>query len=301
MLHYGGNLILWQSFLSHEVHLFVTSCFNMLEWWIKDKKLHQNFTAIDLNCLTGNGSHCFSYQHVRKLTVKTPRPPLPRRYYSACSLSVFIVGSMFALLVNICSTCGSAIKLRLWGCYWSGWWNVKGLFRSSCADVRAHVEVCALDVVRCRSLRLCHGSPIVFPTHKPLWEMRIAWVDGSFHMTLWSQVSLALLFSCSLLHKHCFYWCLLSFSRIIHFCIYIHVDSFSRCFHSRRLWTRNTATYIGYSYYWELIRKVQKCVLFQTDYVFLIYNTLLSFLKVLFMSSLWAGNQHVRKIEKPKL
>lgn len=102
-------------------------------------------------------------------------------------------------------------------------------------------------------LSLCHGSPIVFPTHKPLWEMRIAWVDGSFHMTLWSQVSLALLFSCSLLHKNCFYWCLWSYSIIIHFCIYINIYMFTRCYCPRQL-TNEECGHISNSFYGELLQ-----------------------------------------------
>lgn len=109
-------------------------------------------------------------------------------------------------------------------------------------------------------LSLCHGSPIVFPTQKPLWEMRIAWVDGSFHMTLWSQVSLAMLFSCSLLHKNWFYWCLWSYSIIIHFCIYINIYMFTRCYCPRQL-TNKECSHIRslesdnvYIYLWSILK-----------------------------------------------
>lgn len=34
--------------------------------------------------------------------------------------------------------------------------------------LEADVEVSVIDVVRWRSLSFCHGSPIVFPTHKLL-------------------------------------------------------------------------------------------------------------------------------------
>lgn len=84
------------------------------------------------------------------MTMKTPRPPLP-----GSSLSVFIVESMFALLVNIFSTCGSEAVTE-----------ADDEMPMVCFEV--HMEICALDVVRWRSLRLCHWSPIVFPMHKPL-------------------------------------------------------------------------------------------------------------------------------------